>query len=80
VPASNLLITVVRQPNGDGHAVLTVNTSMGDFVLDNLEPRVLTWTETEYTYLKRQSAKHAGMWVGVDDGRSVLVGSVSGRR
>ena len=80
VPASNLLITVVRQPNGDGHAVLTVSTSMGDFVLDNLEPRVLTWTETEYTYLKRQSAKHAGMWVGVDDGRSVLVGSVSGRR
>ena len=76
VPASNLLITVVRQPNGDGHAVLTVNTSMGDFVLDNLEPRVLAWTETEYRFLKRQSAKHAGMWVSVEDGRNVLVGSV----
>jgi predicted transglutaminase-like cysteine proteinase len=80
VPASNLLVTVVRQPNGDGHAVLTINTSMGDFVLDNLEPRVLAWNETEYTYLKRQSASHAGMWVGVDDGRNVLVGSVAGRR
>lgn len=80
VPASNLLITVVRQPNGDGHAVLTVNTSMGDFVLDNLEPRVLAWTETEYRYLKRQSKKHAGMWVGIDDGRNVLVGSVRTNR
>ena len=80
VPASNLLITVVRQPNGDGHAVLTVSTSMGDFILDNLEPRILGWAETEYSYLKRQSAKHAGMWVAIQDGRNVLVGSVSGRR
>lgn len=76
VPASNLLITVVKQPNGDGHAVLTVSTSMGDFVLDNLEPRVLAWRDTEYRFLKRQSAKHAGMWVSIDDGRDVLVGSV----
>lgn len=76
IPASNLPITVVRQPNGDGHAVLTVNTSMGDFVLDNLEPRVLAWLETDYQFLKRQSAKHAGMWVSIEDGRNLLVGSV----
>lgn len=77
VPASNLPITVVRQPNGDGHAVLTIHTSKGDFVLDNLEPRVLPWLETEYQFLKRQSARHAGMWVSIQDGRNVLVGSVS---
>ena len=41
VPAGSLLITVVRQPNGDGHAVLTVRTSNGDYILDNLEPRIL---------------------------------------
>jgi predicted transglutaminase-like cysteine proteinase len=70
----------VKQPNGDGHAVLTISTSMGDFVLDNLEPRVLAWTETEYLFLKRQSARHAGMWVSVDDGRDVLVGSVGTNR
>lgn len=79
VPASSLLITVARQPNGDGHAVLVVNTSMGDFVLDNLEMRVLRWNETEYTYLKRQSARHAGMWVTITDDRDVLVGSVGSR-
>lgn len=80
IPASNLPITVVRQPNGEGHAVLTVQTSMGDFILDNLEPRVLAWHETEYRFLKRQAAKHAGMWVSIEDGRNVLVGSVSSNR
>ena len=79
VPASNLLITVVRQPNGDGHAVLVVHTSMGDFVLDNLEMRVLRWNETEYSFLKRQSSQHAGMWVGINDDRDILVGSVAAR-
>lgn len=76
VPAGNLLITVVRQPNGDGHAVLTVNTSLGDFVLDNLEPRVLPWKDTEYTFLKRQSAQDSGAWVSINDGRATAVGSV----
>ncbi len=76
VPLSNLAITVVRQPNGDGHAVLTVSTHLGDFILDNLEPRVLDWTETEYRYLKRQSPKHMGMWVSIHDDRNILVGSV----
>lgn len=76
VPAGNLLITVVRQPNGDGHAVLTVSTSLGDFILDNLEPRILAWTDTEYQYLKRQSERHSGAWVSIFDGRSVAVGSV----
>ncbi|RUX92819.1 transglutaminase-like cysteine peptidase, partial [Mesorhizobium sp. M7D.F.Ca.US.004.01.2.1] len=55
VPAGNLLMTVARQPNGDGHAVLTVRTSLGEFILDNLETKVLSWTDTDYTYLKRQS-------------------------
>lgn len=77
VPANDLLITVVRQANGDGHAVLTVRTSLGDFVLDNLEPRILAWQETSYTFLKRQAERHPGMWVSIEDGRAVAVGSVS---
>ncbi len=76
IPAGNLLITVVKQPNGDGHAVLTVSTDRGDYVLDNLDTRVLVWTQTPYTYLKRQSAKNSGAWVSVNDGRTVAVGSV----
>lgn len=79
VPFGNLLMTVVRQPNGDGHAVLTVRTSMGDFVLDNLEPRVRAWDETPYQFLKRQSERNSGVWVAIDDDRQMLVGSVRRR-
>lgn len=77
VPAGDLLITVVRQPNGDGHAVLTVRTDLGDFILDNLEPRILAWQDTEYRYLKRQSTRSSGTWVKIRDGRASIVGSVS---
>lgn len=69
---SNLLVTVVKQRNGDGHAVLTVRTDRGDFILDNLEGAVNDWRDTPYTYLKRQSSDHAGRWVAIEDGRKRL--------
>lgn len=74
---SNLLITVVRKPDGEGHAVLTVRTDKGDFVLDNLNDSVKLWTDTEYRYLKRQSSENTGRWVSIREGQSTtLVGSV----
>ena len=76
MPAGNLLVTVVRQPNGDGHAVLTARTSLGDFVLDNLDQRVLAWQDTSYEFLKQQSERHSGVWVSIEDDRQMLVGSV----
>lgn len=77
IPAGDLLMTVVRQPNGDGHAVLTMRTSLGDFVLDNLEARILPWTDTEYTFLKRQSEVNSGAWVKINDGRADAVASTN---
>ncbi|MHC1549142.1 transglutaminase-like cysteine peptidase [Phyllobacterium sp. K27] len=76
IPLSNLLITVVRQMNGEGHAVLTVRTSQGDYILDNLESRIKPWNETNYDYLKRQSTRNSGAWVSINDDRQVLVGSI----
>jgi predicted transglutaminase-like cysteine proteinase len=73
---SNLLITVVLQPNGDGHAILTVRTDHGDFVLDNMRNKVLLWSDTEYTYLKRQSTRNSGQWVKIEDDHSPAVGSL----
>lgn len=73
---SNLLITVVRKPDGEGHAVLTVRTSRGDFVLDNLTDAVRQWDETGYNYLKRQSAENTGRWVTIREGQTTMVGSV----
>lgn len=73
---SDLLIAVVLQPNGDGHAVLIVRTDRGDFVLDNMRNKVLLWSDTEYTFLKRQSPTNAGQWVKIEDDRTPVVGSV----
>lgn len=75
-PVGALLITVVRQQNGDGHAVLTVLTDRGDLVLDNLDPRISLWNGTPYHFLKRQSTHDSGKWVAIDDGRASTVGSL----
>lgn len=74
--AGDLLITVVRKPDGEGHAVLTLRTSEGDFILDNLEDDVKLWSTTPYTYLKRQASFHSGRWVSIEHGRDVLVGAL----
>lgn len=71
-----LLITVVRKPDGEGHAVLTVRTDRGDFVLDNLTSQVSAWDQTPYTYLKRVSERHAGQWVEIQGQDMTVVGSV----
>lgn len=68
----NLLITVVKQPNGEGHAILTVRTDRGDFILDNLVGRIDDWRDTPYEFLKRQSTDHAGRWVTIEDNRSFV--------
>ncbi len=64
-PRSALLITVVRDKKGDGHAVLIVKTDRGDFILDNQAPKVLAWSETGYRFIKRQSQEHPKRWVSL---------------
>lgn len=76
ISPSALLITVVRKPDGEGHAVLTVRTDRGDFVLDNLNSQVRVWDQTPYEYLKRQSERHAGHWVTIENTDMTVVGSV----
>ena len=76
ISLSNLLITVVRKPDGEGHAILTVRTSEGDFILDNLTDSVRDWDETSYSFLKRQASNHTGHWVTIRTGQAPLVGSV----
>jgi predicted transglutaminase-like cysteine proteinase len=76
-PVGALLVTVVTQSNGDGHAVLTVLTDRGDLILDNLEPQVVVWSQTDYRYVKRQSERDAGKWVAIDDNRMHSVGSLA---
>lgn len=64
-PLGALLMTVGRDADGGGHAVLTVVTDRGDFVLDNVEQRVLLWKDAELYYLKRQSQDDPNAWVSL---------------
>jgi predicted transglutaminase-like cysteine proteinase len=70
--ASALLMAVVRESNGNGHAVLIVRTDRGDLVLDNQDSFVRLWNETPYQFIKRQSQHNAGSWVLIDDTRTVV--------
>ncbi|MBL8589658.1 MAG: transglutaminase-like cysteine peptidase [Methylobacteriaceae bacterium] len=65
VPRQALLITVVRDERDDGHAVLTVKTSAGEFVLDNKRAAILPWTQTGYRFVKRQSQTDPNVWLEV---------------
>jgi predicted transglutaminase-like cysteine proteinase len=64
-PRQSLLVTVVRDKKGDGHAVLMVKTDRGDFILDNQEAKVKLWTDTGYRFLKRQSEQNPNIWVSL---------------
>lgn len=69
---SQLLMTVLKQSNGEGHAILTARTDGGDYILDNLDANVLRWDEAAafngYTFLKRQSESHTGQWRDIRNG------------
>jgi predicted transglutaminase-like cysteine proteinase len=64
-PLNALLITVVRDQKGDGHAVLTVKTDRGDFILDNQVGKIVAWKETGYRFIKRQSDENPMRWVSL---------------
>ena len=71
-PREALLMTVVREKSGDGHAVLTVKTDKGEFILDNQETKILLWSETSYRYVKRQSQSDPNRWVALGDPRPTV--------
>lgn len=69
-PRQALLITIVHESDGEGHAVLTVKTDRGEFILDNLTDNILLWSKTPYRYYKRQSQDDPNTWVWLDDTRT----------
>ena len=77
-PREALLITVVRDKKGEGHAVLTVKTNRGEFVLDNQENQILAWDKTGYRFVKRQSQSDPNVWVALGEPR-VAPATVSAR-
>lgn len=78
-PSGALLITVVFDEEGEGHAVLAARTDRGDLILDNKVDAIRPWTETAYRYVKRQSDADPKRWVSISDPRW-SVGSAAAAR
>ena len=76
-PRQALLITVVRDRQGDGHAVLTVKTDEGEFILDNQNPEIVLWSETGYHFVKRQSQTDPNNWIALGESRPNIATATS---
>jgi predicted transglutaminase-like cysteine proteinase len=70
-PPEALLITVVLDERGEGHAILTVMTEQGEFILDNRKNDITLGKDTQYTFLKRQSQHDPRQWVALVKEKSV---------
>jgi predicted transglutaminase-like cysteine proteinase len=62
-------ITVVLDRKDEGHAVLTVKTDRGEYILDNQAEEILPWSKTGYRFVKRQSQYDPNVWVSPGDPR-----------
>jgi predicted transglutaminase-like cysteine proteinase len=65
-PVSSLLITVVKDEKGEGHAILTARVAQGDFILDNKVAAVKPWASTGYAFIMRQSYLNPRVWMSLD--------------
>ena len=65
MPRQALLITIVIDEKKEGHAVLTVKTSRGDLILDNMNDEIRLWNQTPYRFVKRQSQEDQNIWVSI---------------
>ena len=68
IPASSLLVTVVINRKGEGHAVLTLKSDHGDYVLDNQISEILSWESSGYRFVQRQSESDPNDWVRLGNG------------
>jgi predicted transglutaminase-like cysteine proteinase len=76
-PAEALLITVVLDENKEGHAILTIVTDEGDFILDNRRNDITRWRDTRYAFLKRQSQSNPRHWVALMKEKTIATGEMS---
>jgi predicted transglutaminase-like cysteine proteinase len=68
-PEGNLLMTVVRDEKNEGHAVLTVVTDNGDYILDNKSEKIMTLEQMirrGYTLVMRQSRSDPKVWYSLE--------------
>ena len=69
-------MTVVKDLQGNGHAILTVKSGKGELILDNLTDDIRAWDETGYMFVKRQSQENPNIWLSLGN----VVGSQMSER
>jgi predicted transglutaminase-like cysteine proteinase len=76
LPDSALRIAIVRTPQDELHAVLTVDTDKGALVMDSLTSDIRPWSATSYKWLERQAGDSPLHWVSLrSDGRTASAGA-----
>jgi predicted transglutaminase-like cysteine proteinase len=76
-PASALRLAVVETPRTARHAVLTVATDKGDYVLDSLRNDIVSWNATGFVWIERQDARRPLVWGALQAGTSAPVTRVA---
>lgn len=66
LPRRALLMTVVIDEINEGHAVLTVRTDRGDFILDNKTDEIRPWKRVPYSFIKR-AGQDGTAWVSLEE-------------
>ena len=66
VPEPGLRIAVVMNPRKVRHAVLTVVTDRGDFVLDSIQNEILAPENTGYVWIERQDPASRTGWIAMN--------------
>lgn len=64
-PARALLLSEVVTSWGEHHLVLVVRTQDGDFVADNLNPKIRSWSKAPYQWVRIQSPNSPVFWSSV---------------
>jgi predicted transglutaminase-like cysteine proteinase len=59
-------MTIVKAGD-EGHAILTVATTAGDYILDNLTDEMKLWDRTPYRFVKRQAQSDQNVWLQIGE-------------
>ena len=66
-PESHLLLAECEiRDTGEHHLVLIVQTTRGDFVLDNLSPAIIAWEHKPYRWLRVQKPENPNYWARIE--------------
>lgn len=67
LPAGAVRLATARLPNGEFHAVVTVATTAGTLVLDNLQASAVPLRALDYVWLRLQGARGSLRWEELRD-------------